>query len=61
MGKSPNLKILQALKYDAETPKRVQAGFKETLDCRKHDGSRIYIRSFAEARPTFGSFVSILS
>ena len=51
-GKSPNLQVLQALKYDAETLDRVQVGFKETLSNQK-----ICIRSFREANKTKGMTV----
>jgi hypothetical protein len=51
-GKSPNLQVLQALKYDAETLDRVQAGFRQTLY-----GHQVNIRSFREAEKTNGMVV----
>ena len=51
-GKSPNLQILQALKYDAETLDRVQVAFKHTLQAQK-----IRIRSFREAQKYHGLMV----
>jgi hypothetical protein len=53
LGKSPNLQILQALKYDAETLDRVQTTFKQTLHA-----CNIRIRSFREAEKTHGFMVS---
>ena len=50
-GKSPNLRVLQALKYDAETLDRVQSSFNLTLlDAR----CKINIRSFREAEKHHG-------
>lgn len=52
-GKSANLRVLQALKYDTETLDHVQSGFKLTLiDARRN------IRSFREAEKTHGVTVS---
>lgn len=51
-GKSPNLQILQALKYDAETLDRVQVGFKQTLQAE-----RIKVRSFREGQKYHGLMV----
>lgn len=53
-GKSPNLQVLQALKYDAETLDRVQSDFKQTINAFP-----IQIRSFRESKKTFGYTVSI--
>ncbi|KAL9621297.1 MAG: hypothetical protein Q9160_004188 [Pyrenula sp. 1 TL-2023] len=50
-GKSPNLQVLQALKYDAETLDRIQPNFKQTL-CDPR--CSIQIRSFREAMQTHG-------
>ena len=50
-GKSPNLSILQSLKYDAETLDRVQSSFKLSLIDRR---CKLRIRSFREARKTKG-------
>ena len=55
LGKSPNLRILQALKYDAETLDRVHTGFHRTLiDAR----CKLKIRSFLEAEKYLGVLVS---
>jgi hypothetical protein len=48
-GRSPNLQILQALKYDAETLDRAQTSFKQTLLSQK-----IEVRSFRETKKTRG-------
>lgn len=55
-GKSPNLQVLQALKYDAETLDRIHSNFKVTLhDPRCH----IRVRSFREAKKTYRGTVSL--
>ena len=55
-GKSPNLRVLQALRYDAETLDRVQSSFNLTLiDAR----CKINIRSFREAEKYHGVTVGI--
>lgn len=58
-GGSPSLQIINALKYDAETLSRIQTHFKETLELRKIQSSRISIRSFCESYKTSGVLVSL--
>lgn len=58
-GASPSLQVINALKYDAETLSRIQTHFKETLELRKTQSSRIAIRSFCESYKTSGVLVSL--